>query len=59
MKIFCFLLLCTLASCQALPLIVKEAEEIAVEEALEIEVHKEKDSLNVHVDVKKEEASQE
>jgi hypothetical protein len=46
-----------LTACQALPLIIKEAEEIAVEEAVEIEVHKEKDSLNLHVDVKKEETA--
>lgn len=43
-----------LTACQALPLIVKEAEEIAVEEAVQLEVRKEKGALNVSLDVKKE-----
>jgi hypothetical protein len=46
-----------LVSCQVAPLLIKEAEEIAVEEAVEIEVHKEKGALNLHVGVKNEETA--
>jgi len=54
---YIYLIAFILISCQSLPLIIKEAEEIAVDEAIEMKVHKEKDSLNFSLDVKKEETS--
>jgi hypothetical protein len=54
MKISYLIMFLLLTSCQTLPQIA----EIAVEEAIELEVHKEHGALNVSLDVKKEPTTQ-